>query len=112
MQGGRVIVKRPISTGKDAHGNLITTFEEEAVDNVLVNTPETAEAFASARQNDFSISYTLGFPKTYKKSLLNCRIIIPFVDPEKEWYVFGDPQPVPHNCPTKWNRKVSVSAYD
>lgn len=113
MKGADVFILRPQNAAKDSHGNLVPSYVKETVKNVLVNSPTTQEVLDSqAVTNGRVLSYSLGFPKTYTKSLYGCKVIIPFIDKQKEWYVIGDPQPIMHNCPTKWNRKVLVSAYE
>lgn len=113
IRGTTIKVLRPSMVSVDSHGNDITSDVTETVENVLVNSPSTDDvSTVTARTNDKAITLSLGIPKTYTKSLCDCRVVIPIVDPSKEWTVIGDPTPIMHNCPTKWNRKALVAFYE
>lgn len=109
MRGTKVKVLRPEQKSIDAHGNPIRAYAEEIVDNVLVNKPSTQDLIDNqALMTGYTLNFILAFPKTYQKELRGCKIVIPLVNPDYEFDVVGNPQPIPHNCPTKWNYKVEV----
>jgi len=109
MQGASVIVIRQAASGVDAHGNPVSVETQEAVDDVLVNRVGTSDANdAAAHVEGDTVRMKLAFPKTYQKPLRNCRVIVPMVDPLRQWRVVGDPVPIKHNCPTRWNYQVEV----
>lgn len=109
MRGTRVKIIRPVQRGVDSHGNSVKVDSVEYVDNVLVNKPSTQDLIDNqAMMTGYTLNFTLGFPKTFTGELRGCRVVIPIVNPNYEFAVIGNPQPVPHNCPTQWNRKVEV----
>lgn len=109
MRGIKVVVLRPEERGVDTHGNPVYKTTEEVVDNVLVNKPTTEDLLDSGSiANGYVLTFSLAFPKTWNKPLRGCRLLIPYVDPSREFYVIGDPRPIPHSCPTQWNYKVLV----
>lgn len=109
MRGIVVNVVRSNIKGTDSHGNPISRDDVEVVENVLVHRPTTQDIIDNQTiETGYDLTFSCVFPKTYEKSLRGCRIVIPKVDPKREFYVVGDPKPIPHGCPTKWNRKVLV----
>lgn len=107
MRGAEVIVRRDELSGKDAHGNATVQQSDEFVQNVLCMPGVSKDDVEAVRPFGVEVAATLGFPKTYQRPLRGCRVYIPAWE---AWFaVLGDPKPVPHNCPTKWNLKVWVS---
>ena len=107
LRGDSVTVRREVLSGKDAHGNALVQQSDEVVQNVLCMPGVSKDDVETVRPFGVDVAGTLAFPKGYGKSLRGCSIYVPAW---QGWYkVLGDPQPVPHNCPTKWNLKVWVS---
>lgn len=116
LLGETVIVKRPVIDGRDTHGNPLKRYESETVNNVLINTPTTADLRDNTTEQDgVTASFTLAFPIHYTKSLKDCQIIMPWLDSNTTWYVIGDPKPLPLTSfphqRNRWNMKALVTEY-
>jgi hypothetical protein len=110
MRGAEVIVRRDSEVGRDAHGNATVQQSTERVQNVLCMPGVSKDAVELVRPFGVEVAATLGFPKTYNEPLRGCSIYVPAW---RQWFeVVGDPMPVPHNCPTRWNYKVWVKRSD
>ena len=78
--------------------------EIETVQNVVVRPGSTSELDES-RPNGVKVAYTLCFPKTYTKSLKDCKVEL-FND---VYSVIGDPRAyMEENTPTEWNLTCEV----
>lgn len=116
MRGISVQVTRAIFTGEyDAHGIEIVEYEEPVtVDRVLVM-PSTQQDNSSGdishgkvmeatRPYGVTQLCNFTFPKTYNLPLRGARIYVPYLD--ETFDVVGDPHPIAHGCPTRWNYSV------
>lgn len=116
IAGEAVTVLTP-SVGYDEHMEEVETWEREEVQNVLVAPGSTSDVEESARPDGTRAVFTLGFPKTFCKSLRGCRVVVrcPAGGDEAEhtYAVIGDPQPyTPENVPGPWNYTAEVEAVD
>lgn len=116
LHGEAVTVLTP-SVTYDEHMEEVETWEREEVQNVLVAPGSTSDVEESARPDGTRAVFTLGFPKTFCKSLRGCRVIIRCPeggDEEEHTYsIIGDPQPnSAANCPTAWWYTAEVEAVD
>lgn len=109
FKGVTVTVYRP-SDEVDAHGNRVAQYTTETVTPVLANPNATAEQRDAVQPYGARVSGVLAFPKTYTASLAGCLVEVPGWPGRFE--VIGDPLPVVHDCPTKWNRKVLIMRSD
>lgn len=101
----------------DEHMEEVETWEREEVQNVLVAPGSTSDVEESARPDGTRAVFTLGFPKTFSKSLRGCRVVVRCPEGGNEgehtYSVIGDPQPnTLENCPTKWWYTAEVEAVD
>ena len=108
FHGLTVTVYRPRDT-VDSHGNRVG-YTTETVADVLCMPGATAEAQEAVKPYGAIAVATLGFPKDYQLGLAGCLIEVPGWPGRFE--VIGDPLPVLHDCPTRWNRKVYVRRED
>lgn len=78
------------------------------VADVLV-TPGATSDMGSERPNGATVSFTLGFPKSYREPLRGCTVEVR----GKPYEVVGDPQPLtPDNVPGPYNYTVEVTRAD
>ncbi len=99
-----------IRTGKsyDELGEPIKGEDEREQVDVLVCPGATADLDVT-RPNGAMVAYTLHFPKSYTKSLKDCRIEVR----GNTYSVIGDPQPYSAaNTPGEWNLTVEVEKVD
>lgn len=91
----------------DRFGNVVYTYTDSTVDNVLVSPGATADLDAS-RPEGVTVAYTLHFPKSFSDSLEGCSVTLPA--PWTGTYrVIGDPrQYIDANTPTAWHMPVEV----
>ena len=116
LHGEPVTVLTP-STAYDEHGDEVTTWEREGVENVLVAPGSTADVEDSTRPHGTRAVFTLGFPKGFDKRLRGCRVVVRCPDggDEKDhtYSVIGDPHPnTLANCPTQWWYTAEVEDVD
>ena len=117
IKGVPVGVYYPISSAKDRFGNTVITYASgpvgttgtEVVDNVLIS-PGATNDLEAARPEGVTVDLTLHFPKTFNKSLEDCKIELPA--PYAGVYkVVGNPKPyMIQNTPTNWYMPVEVVA--
>lgn len=108
LHGEPVTVLTP-STAYDEHGDEVTTWEREGVENVLVAPGSTADVEDPTRPHGTRAVFTLGFPKAFGKRLRGCRVEVR----GREYAVIGDPQPnTLANCPTQWWYTAEVEAVE
>lgn len=108
LHGEAVTVLTP-SVAYDEHMEEVETWEREEVQNVLVAPGSTSDVEESARPDGTRAVFTLGFPKTFSKSLRGCRVEVRGT----AYSVIGDPQPnSAANCPTAWWYTAEVEAVD
>lgn len=82
--------------------------KRELVENVSVQPFGTADLSAD-RPDGSRVEWTLYFPKTYKKSLRGCEVVVR----GDTYAVVGDPQPwSEHVALNPWNRVVVVVKVD
>lgn len=110
MRGTDVLVVRGTLSGVDGHGNEVKNEVLERVSDVLVHPVSGTKDVTDreAEQSGSEIHINLAFPKTYNKPMRGCRVVIPCLHQSREWVVVGDPHPIPHNCPTRWNYLVEA----
>lgn len=106
--GEPVVVVRPTvaydDLGEPAYGEPTRT----EVADVLVMPGATADMDA-ARPNGVTVSFTLGFPKTFAEGLRGCSVEVRGV----AYAVIGDPHPLtPANVPGPYNYTVEVTRSD
>lgn len=108
LSGEAVAVLTP-SVTYDEHMEVVETWVREEVQNVLVAPGSTADVEDSTRPHGTRAVFTLGFPKTFSKSLRGCRVEVR----GSTYSVIGDPQPnSAANCPTAWWYTAEVEAVD
>ena len=106
LHGEAVTVLTP-SVTYDEHMEEVETWEREEVQNVLVAPGSTSDVEGSARPDGTRAVFTLGFPKTFSKSLRGRRVEVRGT----VYSVIGDPQPnTLENCPTQWWYTAEVEA--
>ena len=116
MRGISVDVYQAIYTGEyDVHGVEIVRYEEpETVDHVLVM-PSTqsdnssgeishGKVMEATRPYGLTELCNFTFPKTWNEPLRGARIYVPYMD--ATFSVIGNPHPIAHDCPTRWNYSV------
>lgn len=107
FQTEQVTVVRDNVSYDDLGEPIFAEPEREKID-VLVQPGSTADLDAT-RPNGVEVVFTLHFPKTYTKSLQDCRIEVR----GKQYEVVGDPQPyTATNTPGAWNLPVEVKRVD
>lgn len=108
LAGESVVVRRP-SLDYDEHMEEVSTWEEEAVQNVVVAPGSTSDVTDATRPHGTRATWSLAFPKPYDRPLRGCRVVVR----GHEHAVIGDPQPNPmENCPTPWWYVVEVEDVD
>lgn len=107
MTGTEVTIIRRTQTGSDDFNMPVYEETTETVENCLV-CPVSTDVLDENRPEGFELIYRVVFPSTFTGSLAHTQLILPLVDEEQRFDVYGDPQPVPHNCPTQWNRTAEV----
>lgn len=106
MIGEKVVVERPVETGRNSHNQPIVEWVPETVDDVLVAPGPRADIPDTARPAGVVIAWNLHFPKTFTGSLRGARIRVRGGAPCE---VVGDPQPYTlENTPTRWWMPVEV----
>lgn len=105
IRGVQVIVERPILGGVDEFNAPQYAWELETVENVLPAPLSSENVENHMRTYGDRTGMQFHFPKTYTKSLRNCRIHYQ----DKVWEVEGDPQAyLAQNTPGQWNRRVNA----
>lgn len=107
MDGTEVTIVRRVQSGSDGFNMPVYTEETETVEDCLV-CPVSTVSLGEGRPEGFDLKYRVVFPSAFTGSLAHTQLILPLVDESQRFDVYGDPQPVPHNCPTKWNRTAEV----
>ena len=107
MEGTKVTVTRRVQSGTDGFNMPVYEEETETVEDCLV-CPGATSDLDEGRPEGAQVAYTVDFPATYTESLKGCGLVIPAIDEDETFEVIGDPRPVPHNCPTRWNRVVEA----
>ncbi len=108
IRGEPVVVVRPGGSYDDLGEPVSGEPERIEVHDVLVTPGATADMDAS-RPNGVTVSFTLGFPKTFQEPLRGCSIEVR----GKPCRVVGDPQPLtPENVPGPYNYTVEVTRAD
>ena len=114
---GETVTVRTPTVSYDEHMEEVTTWEEATVANVVVTPGATSDVLDSTRPDGTRVAFTLGFPKTFCKSLRGCRVVVrcPEGGNEEEhtYAVIGDPQPyTAGNVPGAWNYTAEVERVD
>lgn len=108
IAGESVTVRTP-TTGYDEHMEEVTTWEDRAVENVVVHPGATSDVLEGTRPDGTRVAFTLAFPKTFAVPLRGCRVVVRGV----ECAVVGDPQPyAASNVPGPWNLTAEVARVD
>lgn len=108
IAGESVTVRTP-TIGYDEHMEEVVTWDETAVQNVVVTPGATSDVLDSTRPDGTRVAFTLGFPKSFTAPLRGCRVTMRGV----ECAVIGDPQPyTPENVPGAWNYTAEVERVD
>lgn len=108
LRGEAVTVIRPTVT-YDERKDPVTEWAEESLDNVLFDSPTTADVAGAMREFGVRCDYKLHIPKTYDKSLRDC--LIRRERDGRVWKVAGDPQPLAWS-PLDWDREALVGWVD
>lgn len=104
IQNERVVVVRPVETGRDSMNEPIIKWQEEQPVSVVIE-PGTTTDLDADRPEGSVVTMTLHFQKSYTKSLRGCKVRVR----DAEYSVIGDPQPyMDVNTPGLYNRPVSV----
>lgn len=105
IRGEQVVVEFKSAIGKDAMGDMLYSFYEEQVPNVIVQPGSTDDITGSTRPDGTKVTYTLHFPKTWNKRVNGLRVKV-----RGDWCnVIGDPVPyTAENTPGTWNYPVQV----
>lgn len=108
LRGEVVAVLRPNvaydDLGEPVSGEPMRT----EVADVLV-TPGATSDMDATRPNGVTVSYTLGFPKSFQEPLRGCTVEVR----GRPYEVVGDPQPLtPGNVPGPYNYTVEVTRSD
>lgn len=111
FKGEPVTVLVPTITYDQATKDEIVSYAEQPVDNVLFASPSTEQIEEAMNLFGVHAQYVLHFPQEYTDSLRGCKVMRP--RDGRTYTVAGDPQPYPpENCPTDWNRGVTVGWVD
>ena len=107
IKGASVIVHFPVAGAVDRFGNVIETWTQATVDDVLIAPGATSDLEAS-RPEGVTVAYSLHFPKTFTASLEGCKVEL--LAPYSGVYrVIGSPgQYMDENTPTRWHMPVEV----
>lgn len=112
MRGEKVTVLKPGADSTDPFGNPAKNWDEEQVDNVLIDpfvSLEKVREFGAERPNSSRTTVRFHFPKGYDKRLRGCFICWR----ERKYRVIGDPVPLPeYNTPGEWNYPVDAEVCD
>nr|DAE60812.1 MAG TPA: head-tail joining protein [Caudoviricetes sp.] len=112
MRGERVTVLKPAVDSIDPFGNPVKNWDEEQVDNVLVDpyvSLEKVREFGAERPNSSRTTVRFHFPKGYEDQLRGCFICWR----GRKYRVIGDPVPLPeYNTPGEWNYPVDAEVCD
>lgn len=108
IAGEPVVVVRPSVTldelGEPIYGEPVRTM----IPDVLVTPGATSDMDAS-RPNGVTVSFTLGFPKSFHEPLRGCSVEVR----GDEYAVVGNPHPLtPQNIPGPYNYTVEVTSSD
>lgn len=114
---GETVTVRTPTVGYDEHMEEVPSWSARPVENVVVTPGATSDVLDSARPSGTRVAFTLGFPKTFSKSLRGCRVVVRCPEggneDEHTYSVIGDPQPyTPENVPGPWNYTAEVEAVD
>lgn len=108
LRGEIVTVIRPNVTNDDLGEPIYWEPLRVDVSGVLVTPGSTADLDVT-RPNGVTVSFSLGFPKTFKEQLRGCSVVVR----GREYHVIGDPQPyTPENIPGPYNYTVEVTRTD
>lgn len=103
MNGTQVTLFTRVQSGTDEFNAAIYDEQSQVVEDVLVYPSSTADLGAE-RPEGATVDYTLYWPKTFTGELKGAQVEIG----GERFKVVGDPRPIPHNCPTRWNRTSEV----
>lgn len=79
-------------------------YEVETLENCVIVPTDGSEITENTRPDGFKVMATLHLPKTYTKSMQGAEVLFQGV-----WLtVAGDNFAYPDNCPTEWNRRVTL----
>ena len=106
---GETVTVRTPTIGYDEHMEVVESWGERPVSNVVVTPGATSDVLDSTRPDGTRVAFTLGFPKTFTEPLRGCRVLVRGI----ECAVIGDPQPhTPDNVPGAWNYTAEVARVD
>ena len=107
MDGMAVTLVTRAEAGVDGFNMPVYEEASETVEDCLV-CPGSTRDLDESRPEGAEVAYTVVWPKAFTGSIKGAQVIIPDVDEDERFDVVGDPRPVPHNCPTRWNRISEV----
>lgn len=113
MLGETVKVWRKEQASTDCMGEPVYTWTAEDVDDCIVRPLAGDNLTDATRPDGVVVSYSVAFPKTYKRrnSLRGCKVTFRDLTEKQALHVAGAPD-ITKPCPTAWDTIVEVGRVD
>lgn len=109
IQGRQITLHRPQKSGTDAFNAEVIEWEDEVIDDVLIEPLSTSDLSDTLRPNGDSVTAKLHLPKTYTKDTRGCECSFGGA----RYKVKGAPIAYQvENTPTRWNYPIEVERID
>ena len=110
IKGTKVtLIVREETEERDAFNHPISKETRVEIDDVLIAPVSSADILNNTSLDGHKAVYTLAIPKTDNHSWTNA--IVEFYG--QKWHVIGFPiEGIQENIPLRWNKKVTVEAYE